>query len=660
MLIFPTLPERPERRTEPVPKHLHLVWVGSEAPASVTANWYRWRELLDDSWTVYIWTEANVSSWPLTARIREAYPELEPVVIADLVRLEQVWKHGGVYVDSDVIPLQELDSVVGYPAWIVPAGWYDPHNEGRVVENVKTVVSNSMFAAPPQHPFIAEVLNHAFRRISAGTKNPLFIAGPNVFQRYGKDVAVLRHGLFPDIDRQIDLKSMTEEQLESLYPEALGVHLANRSWYGSNHSMTNTPTFVMAVPWVEERKERAIELATETQGLVVWDETHNAMDTWRKTMGALGKKAGIVLEDDVVLADGWRDKIEAVIEQHPNEVIQFFSMRGADLTVGSRYEPGRTFMMNQCYYLPAGAAEELLEFSHNWETEHPEYKTGYDILMSEWMRQEGLRYWLQVPSLVQHERWTSEINSKRPRTRQSKTFSVDPVSIGITVHVMTASGIDAKRDENVLWWETEYAGKVCVHDDVDRNGILWNHREIIKCASQTDDPWVLVVQDDARPIKGWEEHLRFVMETAPTDVVSLSHFSKYGEVLAKKGSAYGIGAHTVWGQAVLYRQEFLPGYLELVERVYALDPVRFKKWDDGLVGVYNLLHGTQSSLTARALFEHQDWKSTVGNVPGKWRHAALTIADDGPAYNTPSSISGTYPNALQKALVAELSAEAGR
>lgn len=176
---------------------------------------------------------------------------------------------------------------------------------------------------------------------------------------------------------------------------------------------------VMGVPWLPQRTKRAVELAKSVDAEVVWDQTHNAFDTWQSVMAAAGDDAIVMLEDDITLAENWRERVEAAVAEHPDDIIQFFSLRSEK---ESGYRPGRTFLMNQCYYLPAGVAKQLLEYSQDWVEKNPRYKTGYDITMASWMRENGLRYWMHVPSLVQHEDWRSEINPKRPRNRQSKVF----------------------------------------------------------------------------------------------------------------------------------------------------------------------------------------------------------------------------------------------
>jgi GR25 family glycosyltransferase involved in LPS biosynthesis len=177
----------------------------------------------------------------------------------------------------------------------------------------------------------------------------------------------------------------------------------------------------MAVPWDQDRVKSALALMEAADAHVIWDETHDAFATWRRVLAAVGDEAAVVLEDDVILTQNWREKVEAVIAVHPGEVIQFFSMRADDLRVGSRSEPGRTYLMNQCHYLPPGAASSLLAYSEDWKERAPEHPTGMDTAMARWMQDNKMRYWLHVPSLVQHRPWKSAI-ARRSSGRQSRSF----------------------------------------------------------------------------------------------------------------------------------------------------------------------------------------------------------------------------------------------
>jgi hypothetical protein len=181
-----------------------------------------------------------------------------------------------------------------------------------------------------------------------------------------------------------------------------------------------TEVLIMAVPWVPERTLRAVKLMHLVGGRIVWDEKHDGMDTWLRTLDEAGIEPVIILEDDVILSSRWQEAVEAEIDDHPTSVIQFFSRGKDDLIHGSRWRPGSSFSMNQCYYLPAGAAWSLRLFADTWMQEHPG-DNGYDLLMAAWLKSTGQRYWLRVPSLVQHEEWKSQLGSRSSK-RQSTTF----------------------------------------------------------------------------------------------------------------------------------------------------------------------------------------------------------------------------------------------
>lgn len=155
----------------------------------------------------------------------------------------------------------------------------------------------------------------------------------------------------------------------------------------------------------------------------VFDRRRDAMDTYLRALKAAGDGPSLHMEEDIILTVDFEKKVQAVIDSMPDKVIQFFSMRKADQTEGSRRD--RNFSMNQCTYLPGGYARELIRYSATWMGENPEHPTGYDIMLNDWLRSRKEWYWIHVPSLVQHRDGKSQIDPRRSSKRQSKTF-VDP------------------------------------------------------------------------------------------------------------------------------------------------------------------------------------------------------------------------------------------
>lgn len=153
-----------------------------------------------------------------------------------------------------------------------------------------------------------------------------------------------------------------------------------------------------------------------------WDNSFSHMDTFHRALNMAGESPCVIMEDDVILTQGFNEKIESAISERPNDFIQFFSMRKADIETGSRYD--KNYLMNQCFYLPAGYAKRIYDFSQNWDG-YKIHKTGSDTMINAWLKSEGYSYWINVPSLVDHRIAKSQIDKRRSSKRQSKTFT-DP------------------------------------------------------------------------------------------------------------------------------------------------------------------------------------------------------------------------------------------
>ena len=154
------------------------------------------------------------------------------------------------------------------------------------------------------------------------------------------------------------------------------------------------------------------------------DRIHDAMDTFKLSLEMAGEDAVVNMEDDIILCKDFYNKIMKEIEKRPNEVIQFFSMRNDDLTIGSRYIPGRTFCMAQCFYIPKGMSKEVLDYMNKW-TRYEEEPNALDYLFADYLKENKIKYWNVCPNLVDHKIQKSRINPRRSSKRQSFTFNED-------------------------------------------------------------------------------------------------------------------------------------------------------------------------------------------------------------------------------------------
>jgi hypothetical protein len=153
---------------------------------------------------------------------------------------------------------------------------------------------------------------------------------------------------------------------------------------------------------------------------IFYDTKRNAMTTFLEALEYVGSEECVHMEEDIFITNNFMDKLLTEISKRPNEIIQFFSMRKADLTIGSRYD--NNFCMNQCFYLPSGYSKNILHYYDKWngKIKNP---TAYDYLINDFLKERKEKYWISVPSLVEHRIEKSLINPKRSSKRQSLTFT---------------------------------------------------------------------------------------------------------------------------------------------------------------------------------------------------------------------------------------------
>lgn len=139
----------------------------------------------------------------------------------------------------------------------------------------------------------------------------------------------------------------------------------------------------------------------------------------------------VQLEDDVQLCKNFQNRCESLISRRSHEVISMFeSACQKKGELHSEYRPGRVFAWNQCNYYPKEVCVELakqenVEEFKEWYWKH--YSTWTfpeDTYIAFVLRKLNLKYWMQVPFLVQHLDFKSALGP-RPTNRQTKYFIDD-------------------------------------------------------------------------------------------------------------------------------------------------------------------------------------------------------------------------------------------
>lgn len=204
-----------------VPKRAHRIWIGSAPPKWVLNNWRLWDEALP-GWTINSWTDDNLP--PGGSAIIRTIREFEQPWrgVADFLRLWVTGLYGGMYIDSDFVPL-------------FPASYFE--NRGPWVAAMqRNIVWNGFFGMPPGHRYPAAIWEHGINALKRGVRWEHNITGPQAWEK------VRARGEWPDLYVDRTFRFVTQKrfrtavregrvnvrmlnEIRALYPEVPAGHI---------------------------------------------------------------------------------------------------------------------------------------------------------------------------------------------------------------------------------------------------------------------------------------------------------------------------------------------------------------------------------------------------------------------------------------------------
>ena len=128
-----------------IPKKIHYIWVGGkEKPKNVERCIKTWKKVFKD-FEIIEWNEENfdINSCSYT---KCAYEAKKWAFVSDYIRLYALNTIGGVYLDTDVIAVENIDELLNDKAFI----GFENNN----------FVSAAIMGSEKDHPFIKELLNY--------------------------------------------------------------------------------------------------------------------------------------------------------------------------------------------------------------------------------------------------------------------------------------------------------------------------------------------------------------------------------------------------------------------------------------------------------------------------------------------------------------------
>ena len=155
-----------------IPKKIHYCWFGGHPIPEKYTNWMSsWRKYCPD-YEIIEWNERNYDVSKSTFML-ESYKAQKWGFVTDYVRLDVIYNHGGIYLDTDVELIKPLDELLFQDAF-------------SGVEANNLVASGLGFGAIKGHKMIYELLNYyTDKHFDSYNTSAVPVATKNIYKKHG-------------------------------------------------------------------------------------------------------------------------------------------------------------------------------------------------------------------------------------------------------------------------------------------------------------------------------------------------------------------------------------------------------------------------------------------------------------------------------------------
>ena len=149
--------------------------------------------------------------------------------------------------------------------------------------------------------------------------------------------------------------------------------------------------------YVRTTGERQFNYDINYEALV--DTEHKPIKSFINQLKYISNDDSILLEDDLILCKNFKKRIEEIVAQYPDSVINFYESPYNFYFTEERR--GIKYRFNQCTYYPKGVSKLIAD---KMEEIWPRYQNikQYDFLQAYAMDELGMSYISYRPCLVQH------------------------------------------------------------------------------------------------------------------------------------------------------------------------------------------------------------------------------------------------------------------
>lgn len=197
--------------------------------------------------------------------------------------------------------------------------------------------------------------------------------------------------------------------------------------------------------FVRTTNERTLdESFSQIEYELLIDKEHRPVESFIKQLEQISDYDAVLLEDDVVLCENFKEEIEKIINQNKDYIINFFTKPNEYFT--SHYS--QFFVYNQCTYYPKGVGKIL---ANQMRKDMLSMRgCGYDVIEMRSINKLKLVVYNYRPCLVQHKDVKSLISkSNSAGIRITPYFKdyLDKYNIDYNDPKLVFSNIDKLKEE---------------------------------------------------------------------------------------------------------------------------------------------------------------------------------------------------------------------
>lgn len=211
-----------------IPKVIHFCWFGkSEKPESVKKCIASWRKFCPD-YKIVEWNEDNFDL-DCIPFVRQAYQKKKWAFVTDYARLKIIYENGGIYFDTDVELLRNIDKLLSLKGFMG-------------VEDGGYIATGLGFGAVKNHPMIKELMNDYYQiEFPDNDKGFEKIACPILTTTTFEKNGYIRNGKIQTI---CDIRIFAQEYFcpiscqtydTHITPNTISIHHYDSSWKPASH-----------------------------------------------------------------------------------------------------------------------------------------------------------------------------------------------------------------------------------------------------------------------------------------------------------------------------------------------------------------------------------------------------------------------------------------